>query len=70
MNLSDGWTSMSAALKEMRTQWEAIRMDWNDGVSKDFEENHWEPLESQVVATLRAVDRLSPVLSRMQRDCS
>jgi hypothetical protein len=70
VNLSTGWTSLNAALKDMRILWEQIRADWDDPVSKDFEENHWAPVELQCVATLRAIDRLTPVLAKAQRECS
>ena len=46
------------------------RQEWRDAVSQDFEENHLAPLEAQVVATLRAIDRLGPVLSQAHRECS
>ena len=70
MNLTTGWTELNSALKTMRLLWEEIQGSWNDPVSRDFEANHWQPLETQVVATLRAMDRLAPILARAQRECS
>ena len=54
----------------MRQLWEETKLDWHDTVSQDFEENHWAPLERQAVATLRAIDRLAPVLAQAERECS
>ena len=70
MNLSTGWIELNSALKTMRLRWDEVKADWNDSVSRDFEENHWQPLEAQVVATLRAIDRLAPVLAKAQQECS
>ncbi len=70
MNLSTGWIELNSALKTMRLRWDEVKTDWNDSVSRDFEESHWEPLEAQVIATLRAIDRLSPVLAKAQQECS
>ena len=70
MNLTLGWTDLNRALKSMRQLWGETKLDWNDAVSQDFEENHWGPLERQTVATLRAIDRLAPVIAQAERECS
>ncbi len=69
MQLSTGWTQLNAALKTLRERWHGVRGDWDDAVRRDFEEHLWKPLEAQVVATLRAIDRLAPVLDKARRDC-
>jgi hypothetical protein len=61
---------LNAALKNLRLLWEQTRSGWNDAVSRDFEANHWETLETRVVAALRAMDRLAPIIMRAKRDCS
>jgi hypothetical protein len=70
MSLTSGWSELNSALKTMRLLWEDIQQSWNDPVSRDFDANHWQPLERQVVTTLRAMDRLAPILTRAQRECS
>jgi hypothetical protein len=70
MSLTTGWSELNSALKTMRLRWEDIQESWNDPVSRDFDANHWQPLEQQVVTTLRAMDRLAPILMRAQRECS
>ena len=70
MNLSTGWLELNSNLKNMRVLWEETKIGWTDAVSRDFEENHWGPLEIQLVATLRAIDRLAPILMTAQRECS
>jgi hypothetical protein len=70
MTLNTGWTELNNALKELRLQWEETKAVWTDRVCQDFEEHHWNPLEAQVVATLRAMDRLAPVLTKAKQECS
>jgi hypothetical protein len=70
MSVSTGWIELNNGLKSLRHNWEDAKTDWNDSVRRDFEEDLWIPLEQQVLATLRAIDRLAPVLARAQQDCS
>ena len=70
MHLTTSAMELNAALKTLRLLWEETKLGWNDSVSRDFEANCWQPLEMQIIATLRAMDRLAPVLMRAQRDCS
>jgi len=70
VNLSTGWIELNSALKTMRLRWDEVKTEWDDAVCHDFEEHHWMPLESQAVSTLRAIDRLAPVLAKAQQECS
>lgn len=68
-NLSAGYAVLNHSLKVLRVLWDETRIEWNDPVGRSFQENQWEPLELKVVAALRAIDRMTPVLASMQRDC-
>jgi hypothetical protein len=70
VSLTTASLELANALKAARLAWEQTRITWNDPVSRDFEEHHWEPLKAQVEATITALDRLSPILARALRDCS
>jgi uncharacterized protein YukE len=70
MSLNTASTELSSALKTLREQWERVRESWQDSVAEEFRAEHWEVLETQVVATLRAMERLGPILSRARRECS
>jgi hypothetical protein len=70
VSLTTASLELANALKAIRLMWEQTREGWNDPVSRDFEDNHWEPLRSHVEATIAALDRLSPTLARALRDCS
>jgi hypothetical protein len=69
VNLNTGWTELNTALKTLREQWEEVKLHWQDAVSQEFEENFCNPLEDQVRATLRGIERLSPALVQMQNEC-
>jgi hypothetical protein len=68
--MTTAWTELNTALKDLRVHWEETRADWDDPVSQEFEERSWDPLQNQVVAALRAMDRIAPILAKAQRDCS
>jgi hypothetical protein len=70
MQLTSSAMELNAALKTLRLLWQDTRAGWSDAVSRDFETNHWETLETRVVAALRAMDQLAPVIMRAKRDCS
>jgi hypothetical protein len=67
--LNTGWTELNYALKTLQEHWEQMKTQWDDAVRQAFEEQFWLPLESQVRATLRGIERLAPVLLKMQKDC-
>jgi hypothetical protein len=69
MSLNTGSSKLSLALKTLRVHWEETRARWNDPVSQAFEENHWTPLEMQVLATLRGIDTLAQELDKAKQDC-
>ncbi len=68
MNVSTAMAQLHAALKDLRIQWEEVKSEWKDAVQRDFDVNHWEPLEAQVIAALREMDRLNVTLYRVEQD--
>jgi len=68
-NLTTGRGRLNMGLKDLRLRWDQTQTEWNDAARRDFEENHYAPLEPLIQATLRGMDRLSAVLHQMQRDC-
>ena len=69
MSISAGSGKINLALKALRARWEETKTRWNDPVSQTFEENHWTPLEAQVLTTLRAIDRLAQELAQARQEC-
>lgn len=58
--LNDSWN-------RLRIRWEETKVDWDDSVRWDFEEQYWDPVESQVPATLRALEQLAQTISQARR---
>jgi hypothetical protein len=69
MSLSTGSGKLNLALKALRVHWEETKATWNDPVSQAFDESHWTPLEMQVLAALRAIDRLARELDQAKKEC-
>lgn len=69
MPLSSGSGKLNLSLKALRRRWEETQAQWNDPVSQAFEENHYRPLEEQLLATLRAMDRLAQILDQVRKEC-
>jgi hypothetical protein len=70
MNIHTGMIQLHSALKDARRRWEETLPLWTDSVRMQFEEHHWEPLVTQVLATHRAMEHVSHLLGRMQQECS
>jgi hypothetical protein len=69
VSLNTSWTELSSAFKTLTEHWEEVKTQWNDQVRQDFEEGFWTNLEQQVRATLRGIERLTPSILKLQRDC-
>lgn len=70
MSLDSGPLKLKSAMKKLRINWDELEAQWNDKVRKEFEETHLDPIEYQVTATLRAMDRLAEILRRAEQDCT
>jgi hypothetical protein len=57
------------SLKDLRIRWEDVQRGWDDPISKDFDENLWQPLAAQSNAVIRGIDRLTQVMHQMQGEC-
>ena len=66
-NLSHTTNELDTALRSLRQQWESTQEVWNDPVSRSFEQEYIVPLESQVQATQRAMERLAQVIAQARR---
>jgi hypothetical protein len=70
MSLVTASTELGQGLKVARSIWEDARRGWQDTVAAEFETHDWTPLSDQVVATIEAIDRLTPILARLYQECS
>jgi uncharacterized protein YukE len=58
---------LDSAFKTLRQRLEETKALWNDPVRRRFEKEHWTPLESQVQATQREMERLAQVIAQARR---
>ena len=69
MNLSSSSMELNGSLKDLRALWEKTKEVWNDPVRQAFEDQHYVPLELSVLAAIRAIERLAPILEKVQHEC-
>jgi hypothetical protein len=55
--------------RELLQQWHQTREVWRDGKAREFEERFIREIESEVNATLPAIEQLESILQRMSHDC-
>jgi hypothetical protein len=70
MELGTGWTQLNNSFKVLNAHWDGLKQEWCDQAQTDFENRYWNPLEAQVKAVLRAMDRLAPHLAKAREECS
>lgn len=63
-------SSLNSALKSLRRRWADVEDVWDDSVRRHFAEEHIDPIEPQVVSTLKAINRLAQVMARAYDECS
>lgn len=62
-------TRIHDAVESLEAAWAATEEEWRDSSSRNFNEEHIEPIGPKVRAALIALNRLSEVASRVQREC-
>jgi len=70
MSLADGRTKLHQAWKQVMVKWQIAQLDWQDAVSRDFEEKQLAPMEPKVISAVQAIDRLAEVLAQARQECS
>ncbi|MFQ5856286.1 MAG: hypothetical protein ACE5LU_11645 [Anaerolineae bacterium] len=58
---------LQAGWQRLDQRWEETKAVWNDPVRRRFEKEHWTPLERQVQATQREMERLAQVIGQARR---
>ena len=68
-DLSTGAGRIRHALENLETVWNEGSSDWNDVVSRRFQELHLEPMVPCVKLALDAIARMSLLINEVERDC-
>jgi hypothetical protein len=66
-NLSSAIALLDVTHKALFCRWENTQATWNDLVRWDFEKQYWTPLEAQIQATQRELERLAQIIAQAQR---
>ncbi len=67
-DLHTGSIQMTRAAKDLREQWNETSENWKDKNHEDFDAKYVQPLGPQVTLLLAAVNSLSEVLERAERE--
>ena len=69
MTLTSARSKLHEAFQVAQAHWETTKNGWNDQAGRQFETDHWTPVQPAVESALRALDRLSVALTQMRLDC-
>ena len=67
-DLHSGTIRLTRAAKELREQWNATSEHWKDKNRDDFDATYIQPLGPQITLLLAAVNSLSEVFGRAERE--
>ena len=69
MSLGVGQVQLQEAYKELRLRWANAHEQWDDAMSRDFEQQHVAPLERQVRSAVSAMEQLGELVWQARREC-
>ena len=68
-DLSTGAGRIHRATKQLRDRWNEIQNEWNDVASKQFAEQHLQPLAPKMQQLLAAISELNEVVHTAESEC-
>jgi len=57
------------ALEVLEITWNESTAEWNDAVSRNFQEHHLEPMVPRLKLALDAIGRMNLLINEAERDC-
>ena len=57
------------ARQTLMAHWNKTRGDWNDAVSRRFEQKYLAELDHKMNIALSAIDQIEQVIQQLNRDC-
>ena len=69
MGVYESRGQLAKAIKDLTDRWSDTKMDWDDAVSRRFEERFLEPLEADLRNATGAMDHMARLLGQIRRDC-
>ncbi|MDZ4656169.1 MAG: hypothetical protein SH868_01185 [Bythopirellula sp.] len=68
-DLDTSAAQLRCALQDLQRAWQVTNESWDDGVSRQFAEQHLDPLAPVSQTAIDAVGRMRELVSRIQREC-
>ena len=69
MSVYESRGQIAKAMKSLLQRWQETRGDWDDAVSRAFEKDFLEPLESDVKNAMGAMDQMNGLLHQVEKEC-
>lgn len=68
-DLDTSAAQLRSAVENLQRAWQVTCESWDDGVSREFAEQHLDPLAPASRLALDAVGRMRELVKRIQREC-
>lgn len=68
-DLTTGAGRIRHAMEQIETVWNENSAEWNDAVSRNFQERHLEPMIPRLKLALDAIGRMALLINEVERDC-
>ena len=68
-DLNTGLGQISQAFSQLKERWNETQAVWTDDTRRRFEEQHLREIPTRMQQMLVAIQQLSEVLEKAQRDC-
>ena len=69
MSMGVSRARVTAAMKQLRVQWDLVKAKWDDPVSAEFEKKFLQTLEPKVRSAATAMEKMEGVLAQARHDC-
>lgn len=68
-DLATGAGRIRHALEHLEMVWNESAAEWNDAVSRNFQEHHLQPIVPRMKLALDAISRMDLLINEAERDC-
>ncbi len=69
MSMGVSRARVTAAMKQLRVQWDLVKAKWDDPVSAEFHKKFLQTLEPKVRTAATAMEKMEGVLAQARHDC-
>jgi hypothetical protein len=68
-DLNSGVSRLQKSLRQINERWAATKENWNDQVSREFEEKFLQPIVPRIKLTLAAVHTMAELFHDAENEC-